>query len=211
MVLGAVTAFVGGVLACSSSSSGGSGGDGSGSGGAVVSCPTYEEVNGLMGAMTRPCTTFNADCEYVRGTNLYVSQQGNGFACGKLVYECKGAVDNMSDAGVWTSAGLDQCLQPQMCPAMRALIIAGGACTQPTTCGYIDGRCDCLSNGDGGFAWSCNSPNPGAGCPAQRPLLGTSCTGPIGAICNYGPSCSNKHDIMTCDHGSWQVAYSPCL
>ncbi len=60
------------------------------------------------------------------------------------------------------------------CPGSAAAALHAGACTVGLDCNFGDAYCTCTTLVDGGSGFYCL--NPGVGCPARRPLLGSACS-----------------------------------
>jgi hypothetical protein len=137
-----------------------------------------------------PCTEENLSCEYDCG-NVVVCAGGTwGGAVGTSPY-CPPTGPN-----------------PQGCPSTLASIGDGGACTGPASgaCVYPAGLCYCVGPfdpvPDAGMTWWCG---PGAGCPIDRPRIGSTCD-TAGVSCTYIPDC----DTQTCTGGYWQGGVALC-
>ncbi len=95
------------------------------------------------------------------------------------------------------------------CPASFA--DAKGLCADATLrqCDFTEGRCacdPCAGAATTMLAWQCRAwSDVPAGCPAQRPLLGTSC-GSAGLKCSYAVCCGlvDLGPRMECTDGRWQ-------
>jgi len=87
---------------------------------------------------------------------------------------------------------------------------AGGQCSGSTFCVYPEGNCQCASAcgppplPDAGNHWFCSM--RGAGCPIQKPAVGTSCSMDAQA-CNYGTCCA---DWMICESSAWKQGNRLC-
>jgi hypothetical protein len=93
------------------------------------------------------------------------------------------------------------------CAASYTAVQVGGTCpTAGTSCDYDEGRCTCVPCSPTGFAWECRAWGTGvsAGCPTQRPLLGSKCD-VNGVVCSYDSTCNVSFgpDVL-CAGGLWQ-------
>jgi hypothetical protein len=113
---------------------------------------------------------------------------------------------------VLTCAGATWSFRPKnpcygRCPSSFAGITPGESCADPSAgCAYTEGTCACVQDpAPGGGAstashWICARP-PAAGCPAQRPSVGSDCVREM--TCDYG-SCTIKRDVtFACEGGTW--------
>jgi len=173
------------------------GGSGGGDGGKikpVSGCPDAMPADGVA------CTPEDQHCEY--GSN-------NG-TCGNPTTDCIG--------GVWRqpppTPGV-ACLPSDTCPSSRSAIKVGQACGQENLeCNYPgQGRCTCFEQGFGGLPpynpdggippniWTCE--NPQAGCPADRPRIGSACDSSGASSCFYG-DCNMPDSVeLQCVDGTW--------
>jgi hypothetical protein len=182
------------------SSGGGSGGSSGGgsSGGGSSPCPASAPAGGT------PCTTLGLTCEY--GTDP-------DRAC-NTVAAC-------AHSGAWSVTAAEPapaCPTPAhsgSCPATYGAVPVGSACASTDlACAYPEGRCECLvplsgpPHVGGGSFWACDQ--PGAGCPQPRPRLGSPCTAPASAACDYG-GCSLPNGVsLVCQQGVWTEGPKAC-
>lgn len=190
--------------ACGASHEGGSGGD--------------SGVEGDAGG-GRDAGSLVADCPAAPPTE--------GAACDHPALECEYGDDWSSACNVlaqcWRGGALDRtwqvrepattgCPTPTTtgpgCPADPPSESSGCSESDPSTlCVYDDARCLCasLTSDPGGpitYAWRCQRP-PEAGCPAERPRIGSACD-TEGLTCNYAV-CSFGGGTY-CTDGAWTEA-----
>jgi hypothetical protein len=121
--------------------------------------------------------------------------------------------------GQWTvtrhpdAAGCEGVHAPA-CPLEFAGLAPGGECIlEGLACAYPEARCDCSAACDVGGSptsprWCCSDAvQPGSGCPAVRPRIGTGCT-VEGESCDYG-GCSGNVSL-TCVTAVWQDVPRAC-
>jgi len=77
-------------------------------------------------------------------------------------------------------------------------------------CSSGEQLCGCTTGRDGAHVherrWVCTT--AGDGCPAARPLVGSTCLGD--RVCDYGGCTLKRGTGMICDQGVWQVEATPC-
>ena len=97
-----------------------------------------------------------------------------------------------------------------VCPAALADIEAGSPCpTFRQICEYPQGACGCGFVGHISDQWVCDTAS-GAGCPAPRPKLGSTCS-PTGLTCDYGSCSILGNPKMSCDDGGvWSEILVAC-
>jgi hypothetical protein len=98
----------------------------------------------------------------------------------------------------------------ERCPSTIDDIVAGSVCTDRSMgCSYLRGTCACVADvadagtdagGAGPGHWLC-APPPSAGCPPQRPGLGSDCV--IDMTCDYGSSLLRRDLTFACVNGRW--------
>jgi hypothetical protein len=197
------------------SGSGGGGGGGGGAGGSGANggsggtagapaldagpgvCPDSAPTPGSM------CVEYLGPyCEYGSSPN---PDCNNAFTC---------------TSGVWEKApSTGACPAPgASCPSSYPGVDSmDPACSvDGLSCEFPQGFCVCSSDPGGlpttgGPVWSCRS--PGKDCPAKRPLLGSSCSGPgdsneQGPVCDYG-SCSGGVSEQ-CTGWYWKLVETAC-
>jgi hypothetical protein len=160
-------------------------------GGSAIACPA------TLAAATGACPREGFVCEYDVTWN----------ACADRA-ECHG--------GAWQKVQNDCQVPPdtqKICPATRAAVPEGAACSAEAACLFPEGRCDCtMSRGgpvqiDGGRSWICVK--PAAGCPAARPRLGSACETEA-LTCNYGACSVTGGKLLACRGGNWQEDQVAC-
>jgi hypothetical protein len=161
-------------------------------GGTAITCPS------TLTAATGACPREGFVCEYAVTWN----------ACADRA-ECRG--------GAWQKVELDCQVPPdvqKICPATRAAVPEGAACSAQAACLFPEGRCDCTIPNQGGpvqidagRAWVCTK--PGAGCPAARPRLGSTCATEA-LSCNYGACSVTGGKLLRCQDGNWQEDQVAC-
>jgi hypothetical protein len=174
---------------------------------AAAACGTTTS-NGDAGASTCPATA-PPDSTHCSGS-IECEYPGPAAFCGDVV-QCTGGT-------FIDSTGVCNIPLAPSCPATHAAVQIGQACTAPVFCDYADARCGCvapvgppLADG-GGLTWQCTT-TP-AGCPAQHPALGTSCTSE-GQTCDYGACAFSNNPYSSalaekCTGGIWVRTFVPC-
>jgi hypothetical protein len=153
-------------------------------------CPTAAPLPGSA------CTTPGLECEY--GSSAAI-------ACNKVA-TCTG--------GTWSysaTAPSGPCPTGGSCPAEYPLAEVKEACSPSgLVCSYSEGTCTCAkptgpATTDASARWQCFDAS--AGCPTDRPLLGSTCTKP-GQECNYG-ECADGVEVQ-CSGGTWREVMGGC-
>ena len=216
-----------------SSGGGGGGGDGgdltdAGTDGSfTVGCPstppwTRTAANGPK----NPCSKEGQLCEY--GTDFFPG-------CNTIVQCIDGewSVPSLPGGGGSTTCGSSgpPPVPPNAaeCPATRAQVTTGDACTATSTCAYDGARCSCgvfcpsypvgqqPCNPDAGITTNCcdlSKPKTWfcfdgpKSCTAPRPHLGDPCT--TGDTCALGPPVECGQSVLACTDGTWQFPNNQC-
>lgn len=179
-------------LGCGGTTAGGDGGAGADGGSA---CPA------TFPADRTACSPNGLECEYA----------GSAQFCSRVT-SCYGTFTHIDGVCGIPPGGA--------CPATKAQVSVGQACTTMVTCDYADGRCGCVppagpvAADGGGLTWQCTVAP--ANCPTERPLLGTACT-TEGRVCDYG-ACAlganggtyNTPLARRCTGGVWVRTAVPC-
>ncbi len=148
-------------------------------------CPSSAPADGTS------CSDEGLECEY--GTALF-------FTC-DVVATCTSGKWSIPPPPPNPCSGLET--NGPSCPAKRAEVEEGVACSPQAVCQYPEGVCWCASDHTGApQIWTCY---PEAGCPAQRPRLGTTCASK-GLTCDYA-GCGLT---VACSGGRWIEGTGAC-
>lgn len=102
-----------------------------------------------------------------------------------------------------------------VCPRTRAAVTPGAACDprggvdagtgdRELICSYPGELCGCVGDESGAFAWRCLPAD--AGCPAERPRIGSTCDSP--RTCDYGACAFEGGVSLTCTELEAAGSYS---
>lgn len=172
--------------------------------------------SGFSGGTSTVTSTYVACPDEMARDGTSCSQSG-------LVCEYGGNVDTRCnpfvecDGSRWWRRPAPTCADA--CPDARSLVVEGAPCTPPDgeelLCAYARELCGCTETATGAFAWRCLPAD--AGCPTERPRIGSPCTDPV--VCDYGACAFQNGLALECKvsssaygtrSGVWLVREATC-